>query len=219
MGMLGFALFSSVTGTAAAADKLNDAGRFVVSGERLFGVSWVKENETTAGMDQSESVTSISLLMKQTDVNPFPAPRIAFDTFVVAGLSLGGSIGYSGFSTSMSGGTSGGPNIHSWSISPRVGYAYMFNDVVGLWPRLGITYVNESVSESVTVAGMTVGGNSTLDFVALSAEVPLAITPAPHTLITIAPTLDWAFTGSANSGNTDLSAIGIGLHAGLGLWF
>jgi hypothetical protein len=220
IGALGFGLVSSLAGTAAAADRLNDGGRFVVSGERLFGVGWVKETASSMGVDQSQSITSISFLMKATDVNPFAASRMAFDGFVVDGLSLGGSVGYSGFSTSTSGvaNTSGGPSIHSWSISPRIGYAYMFNDTVGLWPRLGITYVNQSVSTSVTVAGMTVGGDSTNDFIALSAEVPLAITPVPHTLITIAPTLDWAFTGSGPS-NTDLTAIGLGLHAGLGIWF
>jgi hypothetical protein len=222
MGVLGFVLASSIAGTAAAADRMNDGGRFVVSGERLFGVAWVKETTSVGGMDQSESITSISLLTKQAEPNPFAAPRIAFDGFVVDGLSLGGSVGYSNFSISESGITSGdGPSYHAWLISPRIGYAYMFNDTVGLWPRLGITYVNQTVSASATVAGTNVSADSSSHFVALSAEVPLAFTPVPHTLITIAPTLDWGFSGSTGAGNgsADVTAIGLGLHAGLGIWF
>lgn len=222
MGVLGFLFVSTLQGAAGAAERISDAGRFVVSGERLFGVAWVKETTSGGGRDQSESVTSISLLTKQTEANPFAAPRIAFDGFVVDGLSLGGSVGYSNFSISESGVISGdGPSYHAWLVSPRIGYAYMFNDNVGLWPRLGVTYVNQTVSASAAVAGANVSADSNSHFVALSAEVPLAFTPVPHALITIAPTLDWGFSGSTGAGNAsaDVTAIGLGLHAGLGIWF
>lgn len=210
--MLGFTLVCASSGAASAAERINDAGRFVVSGERLFGVAWEKETASVGGMDESESVTGISLLSKQPEPNPFSLPRIAFDYFVANGLSLGGSVGYATLSASISGdmaADSDGPSLHTWLLSPRIGYAYMFNDDVGLWPRLGITYANQSVSGSAESGG---------HFVALSAEVPLAITPVPHTLITIAPTLDWAFSGSTG-GASDVHAIGLGLHAGLGIWF
>jgi hypothetical protein len=93
----------------------------------------------------------------------------------------------------------------------------MFNDTVGIWPRLGITYVNQSLSASASVGGTTVGADTSNHFVALSAEVPFTITPVPHALITIAPTLDWGFSGA--TGNADVTAISLGLHAGLGIWF
>jgi hypothetical protein len=219
MGMLGFMLAATFQGTAGAAEKINDGGRFVVSAERLFGVAWVKETASVGGMDQSDSITSISLLTKQSEPNPFASPRIAFDYFVVDGLSLGGSVGYSSVSVSGNDAAAGTGGYHTWSLSPRIGYAYMFNDVVGLWPRLGITYVNQTVNVSATAGATTTSADVGSHFVALSAEVPLAITPVPHALITIAPTLDWGFSGSAGNGNADVTAIGLGLHAGLGLWF
>ena len=108
--------------------------------------------------------------------------------------------------------------LRGWIVSPRVGYGYAFNDAVGLWPRLGFTYVGLSGS-------FPMNEDVKQHYFALSAEVPVVITPAPHTMLTIAPTVDWGFSGSASTnfaGNTtsvDTKAIALGLHAGLGLWF
>ncbi len=219
MGTLGLGLVLGTAGTAAAAERINEQGRFAVGAERLFGVAWTKETFKGSGADTSESATSISFLTKQTNATGVTAPRVAFDYFVIDGLSLGAAIGYATISIRQSTGSSSmdGPTIGGWLLAPRVGYAYMFNDIVGLWPRAGITYTTLSADQT---------GVST-DSVALSVEVPLVITPAPHAMILIAPTLDWGFAGSAKvdnattgvSGSVDETQLALGLHAGLGIWF
>jgi len=222
LGMLGFGIIAGSAATAAAAERLNEAGRFAVGAERLFGVAWSKESATVGGMDVSESDTSFSLFTKQVSASGLEAPRLAFDYFVIDGLSVGGAVGYASVATNTSSGSSNtdGPTVHGWLLTPRVGYAYMFNDTIGLWPRAGITYTTLSLDESA--ANTSVSSH----FVALSVEAPLVITPAPHAAILIAPTLDWGFTGSENatvmaagSGSIDETALSLGLHAGLAIWF
>lgn len=215
LAVLGFA------GTAGAAERFNESGSFALGAERLFGVSWDKQSADRNGVSASVSVTSVSVLGKQLSSDPFAGPRIAFDYFVTDGISLGGSVGYSSISTSndVSSSTAGvslsglDNTLRGWIVSPRVGYGYAFNDNVGIWPRLGFTYVGLSGSSGST--------DLKQHFFALSAEVPLVFTPAPHTMLTIAPTVDWGFSGSTGtSGNSvDMTAIALGLHAGLGVWF
>ncbi len=216
LALMGFA------GTAGAAERFNQSGSFAVGAERLFGVSWDKQSADFNGGSVSVSETSVSVLGKQVSSDPFAGPRIAFDYFVTDGISVGGSVGYSSISTSgelnssaAGASLSGADNtLRGWIVSPRVGYGYAFNDNVGIWPRLGFTYV-----------GMSISGNGNTDlkqhYFALSAEVPIVFTPVPHTMLTIAPTVDWGFSGSeGNSSNSvDSTAIALGLHAGLGVWF
>ena len=213
LAILGFA------GTAGAAERFNQSGSFALGAERLFGVSWDKQSFSNGGTSVSESDTSVSVLGKQLSIDPFAGPRVAFDYFVTDAISLGGSVGYSSISMSrdLNSSTAGltvtgaDTTVHGWIVSPRVGYGYAFNDNVGLWPRLGFTYVGQSTSSPDTKG----------HYFALSAEVPLVITPVPHAMLTIAPTVDWGFAGSQGSGSNsiDSTAIALGLHAGLGVWF
>ena len=124
---LGFAGAALLASLAHAEERLNEAGRFTVGAERLFGVAWDTETESLNGSKTTTSETSVSLLTKQAS-SPFSASRIGFDYFVIDGLSVGAALGYSSVSESVdSGGTSRDLlSLHGFLFAPRVGYAYMF---------------------------------------------------------------------------------------------
>jgi hypothetical protein len=212
---------------AASAEELNEAGHFSVGVERLFGVGYTTATVSQNGVESTASETSISLLTKPI-ASPVAAPRIAFDYFVTNGLSLGIGLGYStmAIDTKLSGNTGGisispiGAGIHTFLVAPRVGYAYMFNEHVGLWPRAGVTYTwastdTEGSSDSVSQHSL-----------AVSAEVPLVLSPVPHVAFLLAPTIDYGVSAGTTNHTAnmpdrtiDYNPLDIGFHAGVALWF
>jgi hypothetical protein len=87
----------------------------------------------------------------------------------------------------------------------------MFGDVVGIWPRAGVTYQDQKTPAArVGIAAATVEAN-------------LVIVPTTHAAITIGPTLDATLGGKLNpvgpEGKTTYKQDEIGLQAGLSLAF
>jgi hypothetical protein len=209
-----------------AEGRLNQQGRFSIGAERLFGVAYETTTIEQGGVKETSSETSISLLTKPVST-PITAPRIAFDYFVIDGLSLGMGLGYSTVSLDASvegvpgAQVGGGTGIHAFVVAPRVGYAYMFNEHVGLWPRVGMTYSLISVdSDQANDTG--VSSHS----LAVSGEVPLVITPVSHVAFLLAPTIDYGVSAAvevtptnAPKQSIDGNPLDIGLHAGLAVWF
>jgi hypothetical protein len=218
------------TEVARAEEQLPRAGNFAVGVERLFGVTYDKMTAEQGNSKATTSETSFSLFTKPSAF-PVSAPRVAFDYFVTDGLSLGAGLGYSTMSldtkaeanvAGISGGTgTGGQGVHTFVIAPRVGYAYMFNEHVGLWPRVGVTYAWLSVDSDSSSSGST-----SFDSLALSAELPLVLSPVPHVAFLLAPTIDYGVTGSVTVSrpnmpdqSVDVTPLDLGFHAGVALWF
>ena len=207
-----------------AEERMNQQGRLTVAAERLFGVAYDTSTVEQGNAKVTSSQTSVSFLSKPI-ASPATAPRIGIDYFVIDGLSIGMGLGYSTISVNsdVEGATNPTPagGIHALVLAPRVGYAYMFNEHVGLWPRAGMTYswlsVDSDAANSATVSE---------DSLAISAEVPLVITPVSHVAFLLAPTFDYGVAGglktkAANGVETTIDAnpLDVGLHAGLAVWF
>jgi hypothetical protein len=201
-------------------------GTFTLSGERLTGVMHVSEtvsNPAPVG-DRTTSVTTVSLLGSGIGaVNAFGtalgAPRVGFDGFIIDGLSLGGTLSF--VSTSYNpDGPDNDMTLSAFSIAPRVGYAYMFTNVVGIWPRGGLSYIHESISPEDNNATST-----SFHAFAFDVEAPLIITPVEHFSILVGPLFDVTFGGeqtatTRNNGvkvdvSRDDSLTQFGLAAGL----
>jgi hypothetical protein len=102
----------------------------------------------------------------------------AVDYFVADHLSLGleGTFDYTH--------QGGSPTLHSTEIGlgPRVGYDIPLSDQVSIWPRVGVTIADLSVS----------GGGSTSSStpIWIEAYVPILWRPAPHFFVGFGPFLD-----------------------------
>src|SRR5690606_35934181 len=113
-------------------------------------------------------------------------------------------------STSMetdSGVASSEESITVLGFAPRAGYATMFSEHVGIWPRGGITYMKVDYDESeLEMSGF-----------ALSLAVPFLLAPSESVAILLGPTLDYALSASAEVGGqaTDFGIFGFGIQAGL----
>lgn len=119
----------------------------------------------------------------------FAIPRVGLDYFIIDGLSLGGSLTILSTSVHDARDPRNDGSATDFLLAPRVGYAYMFGDVVGIWPRGGITYTHGSVDPDQ-------GGGDSNHYFALEIDVPLIIAPVKNFGITVGPLFDITLGGS-----------------------
>jgi len=123
--------------------------------------------------------------------------RLGVHYFLMKGLSLGGTLGFE----SVAGSNTYQDNPGTWStyvptntrlvIAPRVGYALMFTDNVGLWFRGGLGY--ERLKQRYAEAGENYSRES---FLLASADILFVWSPFPHFGLLIGPTGDRSLLGS-----------------------
>ena len=154
-------------GAQEAGQGMHKSGGFILSAERLFGLSfWSFHQERDAvpvagatALDTTTSGTSFSLLfgsnVGSTSTgtggsiagalpSPYMTPRLAFDFLPIESLTVGGSIGF----LTSSGETESLNNvvprdtatITIFALTPRIGYVIPITDAIYFWPRVGITY-------------------------------------------------------------------------------
>jgi hypothetical protein len=192
-----------------AAQGMHESGGFIVSAERLFGLSfWSIHNQRDATpgvlgatpVDTTTSGTHISLLYGAafagvTDgvIVPYTVPRLAFDFLPIESLTLGGSIGFvsaTGERKATDGTTRDSPTITAFTIAPRVGYILPLGDIFYFWPRLGLSYYGLS-SES-----QTGGGTDSWHGFAINIEPAFVLAPVPHFGISLMPVADIPLSGT-----------------------
>jgi len=197
-----------------------EKGTFVLGAERLTGIF---HSDVKVDPDYSDGTTTIALFGMGTTgllgggvgIGTMQLPRIGFDGFVIDGLSIGGS--FVVFNAADDNGSE-----TDFLLAPRVGYAYMFSSVIGIWPRGGLSYWHASYSPN---RGRDFADGSAHAF-AFDVDCPLLIFPAKAFAITVGPLLDVSFGGkwSRQTGNgteisNDLSVTQFGLSAGIAGFF
>jgi hypothetical protein len=220
-----FAALAGWSGAAGAqAAEAFSAGTFALSGERLTG--FYHANVSLAGA--ADSRTNRITLLGESSSGPYDLPRVGIDGFVIDHLSLGGTLMIAHSDTTDRAGVLAGfgavsanATVTDVFILPRVGYAVMFSQHVGIWPRGGFSYFHRSVA-------FDRGGTTSIHYFALNLEAPFLFAVAPGFAITVGPTIDVALDGSvtnapgnggpfATSTNTSFTAFGIA--SGLTGWF
>jgi len=211
--LAGSLLWSAVAG----AQEFGSKGDAVFSAERLMGVHASHEfRDSAIAGPREEDYNSTGLgfaWFGATARTPYDLPRLAFDYLVIDHLSIGGSIAYASSSDSANNGIPGGvrADTSQFLFAPRVGYAYMFGRVVGIWPRGGLTYHDESVN----------GGSDTNGF-GIDLDAMFVFVPVQHFAFTLGPSFDVDFTGNfkpANAGSkVDHGYRSFGLQVGLLGW-
>jgi hypothetical protein len=202
---------------AASAQVFGNKGDAAFGAERLMGVhsDHVFEDGAAPGDPGTNyDVTTFGLgWFGHAAATPFDLPRITFDYFIADHWSLGGALAYQTTDVTVNDGKGNGVRTASsaeFLFSPRVGYAYMFGRVVGIWPRAGITYHSETVTNDNNINGF-----------ALGAEVQFVFVPVQHFAILLGPSLDLDFTGRTKpvqSSDRDHGYRSIGLQVGLLGW-
>lgn len=221
--LLSLAALAWTASTAAAqSDLLGHSGTFAIGGEHLFGVGHASASlEPDGGGKVTSSSTEVSFLLSGGSQSPFTAPRLGFDAFVTDGVSIGGFFGVVSQSSevetespTINGGTASsnndGPSETAFVLGARFGYAYMFSDTVGIWPRLGLSYFTDTTEASD-------GDEITVNGLALSVDALLVVAPIPHFGFTLGPVLDLGLTGSTDTGTNDVDTTVTDFGAFVGL--
>jgi hypothetical protein len=205
------------------AQELGRAGSLAIGAERLTGVATTHSEATVgsgAASAELERDTFSVALFANDPATPFVTPRIGVDYFVIDRLSAGGFLAYASHSTDSSiGSAKREDSAHAIALGVRGGYAVPFTDLLGIWPRAGVSYVTGEIEQ---------GDDETETWIlALSAEVMLFITPAAHVAFVVGPTADVTVAGAGQSENAagneseieDLRVQSFGLQAGVVVWF
>lgn len=187
-------LVAAVSSVVLSADPASAAppGEWSVAIERLFGLSRATDDIETRG---SITYTSISLFAKVAGDIGYSAPRLAFDYLSSSGLTLGGALGYQSISVE-------GGDVDAWLFAGRVGYFIRPSSSFGVWPRGGLTHLEQGDDADAT---------------ALTLEVPLEILMSRGVAFTILPHADIGIGGSI--AGLDRTLTELGLQFGFGLFF
>jgi hypothetical protein len=179
---------------------------FVVSAERLLGYAHTSRTIVLPGVpDDKANYDQIHLLSNPGDPGTnFSTPRLALDLFLTTGFSIGGAFGYAQDTDKATG------KRRLVTLSPRFGYAVMFSEVVGIWPRVGATYQLHYSDAADTW------------LLAASADLPVVLNDGGHAAFMLGPRMDWAFLGKTFPEGGDsykFKALEIGISAGISLFF
>lgn len=163
------------------AQQFGSKGTAAFSADRLFGLSLHHESqEVGRGVSVSADTTDFGIVWRPAQ-DPYEVPRLSFDYFVIDGLNIGGSIAFASV---------GGDRSESdFLFAPRVGYIWMFSDVVGFWLRGGLTYHNRDIPGPPSEWGL-----------ALTAEGMFMISPVDHFGFVVGPTFDITMVGKYHGG-------------------
>ena len=186
----------------------------VLGAERLTGFYyWNLEPESGSGL----SGTTFNLLFTRdggyANVGVSgPSPRLSLDGVLGPGVTVGGTIGFSSNNVDL-----GGEEVtfSALVLNPRVGYIASPNETISLWPRLGISYSIQWISDSNT--------DVSLRILALAIDPMLVIHPMPHIGILLGPVFEVSLSGTVESdtstASNDFSTLTAGLAAGVAIFF
>jgi hypothetical protein len=194
--VLTVALALGVATSQARALGLGQRHDLAFGADRLFGLYLGERHVDQPGPDLTIDFGMFGLGVG-TETTPLNRPRLAFDYFVIDGLSVGGTLGFYIINND-------NRNGNGLFLTPRVGYLIGLGEVVGFWPRGGFTIYTLS-DDPIDQRQF-----------ALSLEGMFVIAPAQHFSFELGPTIDLGFSGEL--GNSDMHEWSVGLAMGLLGW-
>lgn len=211
-------------------------GTFVLSVDRVFGLLWSQQTTDLGNNSEStDSNLSLSLVGQAgpmtTATSVYNAPRLNLDYLVTDAISVGAGVGFAHTTQETENKTGGttvtddGPSYTGFVFAPRAGYVHPLTDTLAIWPRGGLTYLHVGSDGN----GQNANVETSLDLFGVTLDGLLLIMPAPSIAFTVGMSIEASLTGSRESTGTaggvqisndnDVSAIELGLQAGLAAWF
>lgn len=199
--------------------RFGDMGQLALSAERMFGAGFVWDTVDQGDDDETTTTFNVSAISNPLAANTsaYSFPRIGIDFFIIENISIGAALGfaYTNFDDD-----TGGPFDHvtAYLAAPRIGYALMFSDGIGIWPRVGVTWVHYRFAGEGDVRDKATR-------FALTGEIPFVIQPAEHVALLIGPTIDLGLTGSNKleggpvTSDVDVRTTELGIQFGLLTYF
>ncbi len=180
---------------AQAQARFGDKGQLAITAENLFSLATERYGDTVVNADTSVTVNRFGFLYSQCGPSPRCA-QVGGHYFIIPSLSLGATIGYEsrgGSSTAGNGSvTNTSPDESTFVFLPKIGYTFMFGQVVGIWLRGGPGYFHE---------GRTRNATSTHSYWLLSGDADLVVSPFQHFAFFVGPQFDLSFSGSRTDTN------------------
>jgi len=141
--------------------------------------------------------------------SPYTVPRFAFDFFVIDGLNVGGSIAYANLDIDVNNpGPGADDDLSTFLFAPRVGYVWMFSDVIGFWLRGGFTYHSSDDDNGFSEHAF-----------ALTVDPVFPIFPVDHFGFVVGPVIDFSITGERDypgpRADDDIRYRSFGITAGM----
>ena len=207
---LALSVFSSVAAAQETpSDRFAKQGAFILSADRLFGVSNFSATTSQNGRDSTVSGTQANFLWGSSSVpnvggNPYTTPRLSFDYAIVDGVTIGGSVGYAlvNGKTESNGQSADQPTTGTLTAMARGGYVIPIAGRHGIWLRGGFTYFDVSTS-TPAVNGST--QKSSLNGFALSLEPTFVFSPIEHVGFTGGIVVDIPLAGSQDNGGNSVT--------------
>src|SRR5262249_42660876 len=214
---------------AQAQSRFGDKGQLAITGENLFAFSTQREGTSFPDGEHSRTDNRFGFLYSQGSASP-RGPHVRRAFFIIPSLSIGATLGYEargGSITTPEGNrglvTRDTENMSTFILVPRVGYALMFNDIIGFWFRGGVGYFRIGTSDPVDTRI-----KQSSSFGLLSLDALFVVSPVQHFGFYVGPTADISFTGSHSptdqngiefyqSANHRSLGLGLGLIGYLGL--
>jgi hypothetical protein len=208
--VLAFGIASLFELGRAEAQQLGTKGDAIFGAERIFGIRGERYTiDYPAPVENTEiDTTAIGFGFSRAQDFTYNIPRIAFDYMIIDKLSIGGALLYSNLDVEDEDGDDA--SIADFEISPRVGYLHMFGDVIGIWPRGGLSYHSTSLEDTFHATTW-----------ALNIECMFPIVVRQHFGFLVGFAFDQSFIGEIDwedDPDTDLMVRSIGLQAGLFGW-
>lgn len=208
-----------IASPAFAQEHFAEPGTLSIAAERLLGIGY---SRTRMELDDEDAT------LKQVRGVLLPDWGLGVDYFPIKGLSLGGALGLSTLSDTWA--EEGPDNKDSqlrFNLGLRAGYAIMFSDTVGFWPRGGFGYQMQRMKQEFGDLETSVR----LGAITFDVDANLVLAPVPHVGFLLGPGFDIALmangkqetTGAGVDGDEvdfdKVSWMSVGGYAGILVWF
>ncbi|HKQ68049.1 MAG TPA: hypothetical protein VJT73_01855, partial [Polyangiaceae bacterium] len=215
-----FLLLLATAGSAQAQSRFGDKGQLVITGENLFALSTEKLVQATGAGDQTLTSNRFGFLYSQGGgpVSPH-GPQVGGHYFIIPQLSIGATIGYESRGGSLEAPVGGNvvvkrdtTDFSTFILMPKVGYALMFNNIIGFWFRGGVGYFRAGQSNPNDT-----NDRDSYSFLLLSADALFVVSPVPHFGFYVGPQADLAVTGSFSNRERNVESSWSAGYRSLGL--
>jgi hypothetical protein len=200
---LAAAAFFAREQSALAQARFGDKGQLAITGENLFALQSERfgENPPFPNTESSTTVNRFGILYSQGTPTPH-GPQVGIHYFIIPSLSLGATLGFearNGSHTHIIGNgaqvTDDTADVSTFTFLPKVGYALMFNNIVGFWFRggVGVFRVGDSGPNSPRKDAHT--------WWLLSLDALFVVSPVQHFAFYVGPQADISFAGTHSHTN------------------